>query len=251
MKKTEKIFYKDSFLSECDAVVTDIDTTKNSIICNRTIAFPEQGGQQGDSGYLVFNKNSVKFNDTQKGVGRVIYLDNFPTISVDTVIHHIVSPEFLNLFTIGMKLKIKIDINKRANLTINHSGIHLILMAIEKLYPEMIKNIKGAHITSQQSRLDFVKKRTFTEDDLKHITNFVNKIVQDDEPITVFPHSKEPEAWFWKCRNTVYPCGGTHLTSASYIGSPVVKRKGMGKKLERIIGIFPNSQLPLKMYHKE
>ena len=249
MKKTEKIFYKDPFLSQCDAIVTGIDTDKNAIITNQTVAFPEQGGQQGDSGYLIFNEHSIPFNDTQKGGGRMLYLDDFPIISVDTLIHHIIPPEYINLFSINMKLKVTIDIDKRAKLTVNHSGIHLVLMGIQHLYPEMIKHIKGAHITTDQARLDFVKKRTFKEDDLKEITEFINKLVKNDEPITVFPHPEEPEAWYWKSRNTIYPCGGTHLPSASYVGYPIVKRKGMGKKIERIIGLFPNSKLPLKMYH--
>jgi len=247
MKKTKKLFYQDPFLSECEAIITDVKN--NGIICNQTIAFPESGGQEGDTGSLIVEGHDVPFIDTQKGVGRIIYLDDFPTISVDNLICHVISEEHLKHFKVGMTIKIKINIDRRIKLTINHSGIHLVLMAIEKLYPEMSNNIKGAHIKYEHARLDFVKKRTFSQSDLEFIKNFVDDIIKRDESIMVYPHPKEPEALYWKCQDKIYPCGGTHITSASYIGPIKVKRKGMGKKLERVIASFPDGNLPLETYH--
>ena len=138
---------------------------------------------------------------------------------------------------------------RRAKITISHTGIHLVLMGIDRIRPGMSKHVKGCHIDTIHARLDFNVEEKFSALEIEEILDFVNKVVDKDESIYIFPHSNEPEAWYWKCMDVVYPCGGTHLPSTMYVGHISLKRRSMGKKLERIIAEYPNAYLPKDLYH--
>jgi alanyl-tRNA synthetase len=243
---TTKLYLKNPYIFACRAKI--IEVSPKGIVTDRTIAFPEGGGQEGDHGLL----GECRFTDTQKGIGRTIYLENFPVIQVNSPIYHVISQDALSLFRVGMDVNIKIDIERRAKLTVNHSGLHVVLMGIEKLRPGITLAIVGCSITPEYARIDFsIGENKFTQEDLNHIREYVNEIISSAEKIKVFPHSKEEEAWYWKCRDVIIPCGGTHLESAKYIGEVCIKRKNMGKNTERIIATFPNAQYCLAEYHEE
>lgn len=52
---TQKLYYEDMLKKECTATIIAIE--KNKIICDKTITFPEGGGQIGDRGYLIYDNN--------------------------------------------------------------------------------------------------------------------------------------------------------------------------------------------------
>ena len=253
---TDKLYYNDMFLSECEAVVVDLNEKGviQGIVFDRTVAFPEGGGQEGDKGIIVIgdsdsNKLEIPFNDTQKGYGRELNLDDFPNIEVEAPVYHLIDKDNLKHFEIGMKIHIMIDIERRAKITVNHTGIHLVLMAIEKMRPGISKSIRGAHIGTDDARLDFSVSERFSSAQLEEATQFVNEIVDSDETIQIFHHPDEPEAWYWKCLDEIYPCGGTHLPSSKFVGHTSLKRKNIGKNLDRIIATFPDAEIPLELYH--
>lgn len=249
---TAKLYYKDLFLSECDAVVVDV--SEKGIVSDRTVAFPEGGGQEGDKGTIIIGDTegetiSVSFIDAQKGLGRVLSLNDFPTIQVDAPVYHVVDAGNIKYFKNGMKIHIKIDIERRAKITVNHTGIHLALMGIERLRPGISKFIRGAHIGDDDARLDFYVNERFSSSELEEVMRFANEVIDRDEPIQIYHHPEEPEAWYWKCMNAIYPCGGTHLPSSRYVGHIILKRKNLGKNLDRITATYPNAKLPLDLYH--
>jgi alanyl-tRNA synthetase len=98
--------------------------------------------------------------------------------------------------------------------------------------------------------LDFSTNQRFSSSEIGELTRFVNEIVDRDEPVHIFHHQDEPEAWYWKCLNTIYPRGGTHRPSAKYVGPVILKRKNMGENLERIIAKYPNAHIPQELYHE-
>ena len=131
---TQKIYYQDPFLIKCKAKIVEI--RDNAVILDKTIAFPEGGGQEGDRGVFVLKDGSkIEFIDTQKSLGRSIYLDNFPVIQVDTnVLHYLKNEEDIERLKVEMEIEIKIDLQRRAILSAYHTATHLMLMAIEQWY---------------------------------------------------------------------------------------------------------------------
>ena len=231
---TQKIYYQDPFLTKCKAKIVEI--RDNAIILDKTIAFPEGGGQEGDIGVFVLEDGSkIEFIDTQKSLGRSIYLDNFPIIQVDTdVLHYLKNREDIDKLKVGMEIEVKIDVQRRAILSAYHTATHLMLMAIEQWYCGYESNVYGCHIQTDKSRLDFRTQEKFNQEFIKEAESYCNELIAKALPIKTYQHPKENEAWYWECDEVVYPCGGTHLTNTSQLKGIRLKRKNLGKNGQRV-----------------
>jgi alanyl-tRNA synthetase len=231
-KITNRYYYKEPYLSFLKAKIIDI--VDNKIILDKTIAFPEGGGQEGDRGVFIVNNKEIPFFDTKKGLGKMLYIDNFPTIQVNTPVYHFINNDNLKYFKVDQKVIMQIDTIRRAKLSISHSGIHLVLMCLEKIFPNYEKRIYGASIKEDGARLDFRTTEKFKPEQMLQIENDVNQLIQQQIPIKVYPHQDEAEAWYWQCQDYICACGGTHLDNTKYIGKVKIKRKNLGKNGQRV-----------------
>ncbi len=247
MMKTEKIYYNDSFLNSCQATVIDIQG--NKIVLDKTVAFPEGGGQIGDVGNIYLNEMKIPFYDTKKGVGRILSLQEFPNIQVDTPVYHFIDEDQLSNISIGDNAIVEINVLHRIRTTALHSALHLVLMAAKERRPDITNVIKGCKITTESARIDFFAKEKFLPDDIVWITNRVNELVSLEIPIQVYAHEKENEAWYWQCLDFICPCGGMHLTNTGQAGTLMVRRKNVGKTTERLIVVGENIKLAEYDYH--
>ena len=246
---TIKEYYKDGFLTKCKGKV--LEKTEVGVIFDRTVAFPEGGGQEGDCGTLINTATGekIEFLNTTKEGGRRLALTDFYAIKVDTnVIHHVIK-ESLDRINIGEEFEIHINVKRRANLTMYHTGIHIVLMALDVLRPNIKDSIYGCQISETHARLDFKVVKRFTLTELQEVTNITNELIKANKNIKLYSHEKEKEALYWSCDNYVIPCGGTHLPKTGYLGTPVIKRKNLGKLSERIIVTFADYTLPYDLYH--
>lgn len=243
---TQKEFYTNPYKSSTKAKILDI--IDNKIILDKTVAYPEGGGQEGDRGWLLVDGKEIKFFDTQKGLGRVIYLEDFPTIQVETPIFHFIDSKYLPNFKIGQEITVKIDTLRRSKLSISHSAIHLVLRYLEEMYPDYEKRIYGASIKEDSARLDFKTTEKFKPEQMQYIEDRVNEAVQKELEIFTFAHPKEKEAWYWRCEDYTIPCGGTHLDNTKYIGKIKVKRKNLGKNGQRVTCTIEDSDYFLDRY---
>ena len=241
-KVTQKVYYKEPYLSSLRAKVIDI--VENRIVLDKTVAYAEGGGQESDRGVLISKSGKeIAFFDVQKGPGRVIYLEDFPTIQVDTPIYHFINSEDVKYFDIGDEVTVKIDTLRRAKLSLSHSGIHFVLAAIEHYFPKFEEKIYGAKIKEDGARLDFRTTYKFSQEDIAKIEEFANKIISKNIDIDIYPHPKEPEAWFWATPYYSCPCGGTHIDNSRYLKSLKIKRKNLGRNGQRVIMSFEAESL--------
>lgn len=247
MLYTEKVYYSDMFLTECEATVLDI--IDNKIILDKTVAYPEGGGQISDCGHLCFDGNEIPFYEVKKGLGRSLHIDNFPSVNVDTVVYHFVDENDIALFNENNQVKVKIDVNRRLQTTIHHSALHLALMFACDLRPDLMKQIRGCNITTNYGRLDFYLTERFTADDLNYINKYMNEAIHLAIPIESYHHPDEKEAWYWKCKEFICPCGGTHVFNTQQLGNVIVKRKNIGKNMERLIVVSDCKGLSKEIYH--
>jgi alanyl-tRNA synthetase len=124
-------------------------------------------------------------------------------------------------------------------------------MGIEKLFPGMDKNIYGAKIKENDSRLDFRTNLKFSQDYIQKIENLANEIIKNNRDIVMFSHPKEPEARFWKLEWYICPCGGTHIENTKYIKNIKIKRKNLGKNAQRISITFEYKSLFQEKFYEK
>jgi alanyl-tRNA synthetase len=244
---TEKLYYSDSFLTSCTAKVVKVDGPK--IYLDKTVAYPEGGGQISDTGSLRVNGMVVPFNDVQKGLGKPFLSQDFPVINVNTPIYHVIEEADIIHFSLDSEVEVSIDVNRRIMTTVHHSAIHLALMFASKIRDSLTSRIRGCSITQESARLDFSLPERFTEADIKYISDSIKSIVDADGEIITYQHNQEPEAWFWKYSDFICPCGGTHVQRTGQIGNVNVRRRGIGKGQERLIVEVTNPNLSESNYH--
>ena len=111
---TELLFNNDAYLTQSEAVVTNVD--QNSIQLNRTIFYAESGGQPGDQGEIILGDQIYKVTDTQKG--------NSPNEII-----HLVDGD-IDQSIVGKECEIKIDWELRQSHMRMHTSCHILLSLI-------------------------------------------------------------------------------------------------------------------------
>lgn len=249
-RKTRRLYYEDMYLARTRATVVKID--ENFIELDATVAFPEGGGQEADCGVIQIEGNGfLRFVGAKKLFGRMVFLDDFPNINVEGVIRHIIHPDdvgLMNGIDIGDEVEVRIDIERRAQLSLSHTASHLLYIAVGKIRPDAIPGTVGCHIKTDSARFDFRIQQRFTADELIQIAEVANELVRLNLPVRLFPHSVELDARYWACKEHVIPCGGTHLEATGPVGNLIVRRKSLGAGKERLICEFPEADVHIDKY---
>lgn len=168
---TEKLFDRDSYITDFACKVTDLYTKGDTLYIetDRTAFFPEGGGQTSDIGRL--------------GTANVENVQN-----IDGRIYHFVenSEENVKFFTIGKEITGEICWKKRFSDMQQHSGEHIFSGIVHSLYG--YDNV-GFHLGSEVVTLDF--NGILTKEDICKVELLVNKAVWDNLEVKVFFPSDE------------------------------------------------------------
>lgn len=162
---TEKIYYKDSYISEFSARVLSVSSVDDrfEVVLDKTAFFPEEGGQSSDVGYI--------------GSSRVVYV-----YEKNGVIYHIVdnAPEQDEVFC-------RIDFLDRFDKMQQHTAEHILSGVIHKLYG--YDNV-GFHLGDDVVTFDI--DHPLTREQLDEIENLANEAVFKNIKIkTYFPTADE------------------------------------------------------------
>ena len=132
---TEELFRDDATLLECSARVTAIDGA--SVQLDRTVFYPQGGGQAGDAGMLVLaDGRELVVTDTRKGAlpGEIV---------------HVLAPDTdLAGVEVGTTVTARIDGERRRAHMRFHTATHLLCALVP--HP-----VDGCSITQRHARLDF------------------------------------------------------------------------------------------------
>lgn len=155
---TEAIYSLDSYAKEFDAVVLSCEPEEGNkqgyrIILDRTAFFPEQGGQDSDTGILKTDDKEVHVYHT--------------SIKNDVITHHSDEP-----LSAGSKVFGAIDWDKRYERMQQHSGEHLVSGFIHRTYG--YDNV-GFHLGDNEVTLDF--NGHFTDEMLETVEIEVNRLI--------------------------------------------------------------------------
>lgn len=232
---TIKLYNDNVYLSECAATVTDV--TEKGVILDRTIFFPEGGGQSSDIGTLINSSDETTYPVTHASE------------SGDTIIHEISNHNL----QVGDKVICRINWPHRFDNMQRHCGEHLLSGAMYKLFGGVNRGFHmGEHFMTADINLE--KDPSFTEvtwEMAMEAEELVNSHIWQDLPVKAEEFSTGEEAAKMPLRKELavdedvrvvtignddviadcVACCGTHPTSTAQIGLlkiyKVEKNKGM------------------------
>ncbi|MGI9309944.1 MAG: alanyl-tRNA editing protein [bacterium] len=234
---TIELFRDDGYLKSCDATVTAIEG--DALCVDRTVFYPEGGGQPGDSGKLTRADGAeLRIADTRKSPQSGAHLHIVEGVEGDAM------PE------VGERVTMEIDWARRHRLMRMHSCMHMLCAAIPA-------PVTGGSIGDGSARLDF---HLPDPPDKRILEDALNRLIAADHPMhlrwisdeemaqqpeLVRTMSVKPPGGTGRVRLVEFagadlqPCGGTHVASSAEIGAVRVRSiKSKGKQNRRITIAF-------------
>jgi misacylated tRNA(Ala) deacylase len=232
---TAELFREDGYLRSCEATVIEID--ENKVVVDKTVFYPEGGGQPGDIGVLIrANGQKVAVEDTYKQ-------------SESGLHYHVTDPQ-ASLPNLGDRVTLEIDWSRRYRLMRMHSCMHMLCAVIPA-------PVTGGSIREERGRLDFdlpdpinkaqvtIKLQQLIEADHPMHLSWITDEELMCQPDLVRTMSVKPPIGSGRVRLVHFdgvdlqPCGGTHVASSAEIGEVRVRKvEKKGKRNRRIIVEF-------------
>jgi misacylated tRNA(Ala) deacylase len=229
---TELLFRDDAYLASAHARV--IAVHERGIELDRTIFYPQGGGQQGDAGALLRASGE-----------RVVIADARKGDSADSVVH--VPAQGASLPQPGESVMLEIDWPRRYALMRLHTALHVMSCVV-------VAPVTGGNIAPDKARLDFDIDMSLL--DAKRIEEATNALLArgiatetvwitdeelDQRPELVKTMSVQPPRGTGRVRLLripgidLQPCGGTHVRNIAEIGGiRVLKIRSEGKRNKRV-----------------
>ena len=151
LPKTEKEYY--NLKTEIDAQVLKINN--NLVILNKTVFYPEGGGQESDTGTI----NNIYVKNVQMVDGVIIHeLDEIPK------------------FKLNEKVSCVVDKERRIRLMAHHTATHLISHACRKVLGKHAWQ-EGSLKTYSKAHIDISHYKKITDEEIKEIETVVNNYI--------------------------------------------------------------------------
>ncbi len=243
-KATEFVGYD---ISECQCNVLKVlkEDENVYIALDKTPFYAESGGQCADTG-AVFGENcDIKIEDVKK-------------LSNGTFVHigKIISGNIEN----SPAVTAKIDMNRRKKIANNHSAVHLLQSALQKVYGKNLHQA-GSKVEENKLRFDFNYDNTLSEEEIFEIEKIVNGYIRDNlarnveikklsdaisDGATALFENKYGDnvrvVSFGEVSKEL--CGGTHTDRTGNIGLfCVLSAEGIGKGIKRITAVTGDEAL--------
>lgn len=232
---TELLFYKNSYQRTFRGKVLRVVDGKY-VVLDKTLFYPESGGQPADHGVLKTKLSKVKVVDVQK-VGNII---------VHTVEG---KPPTVEEEVVG-----EIDWDRRLSLMRNHAATHIITGTVRRVLGEHAWQA-GAQKGVERSRLDISHWRRLTPEQIEKIESLANTVVMDNVPVTatwMLREEAEKRYGFRLYQGGVVPgreirvvtvgdwdveaCGGIYCKTTGEIGLiKIIRTERVQDGIERIV----------------
>ncbi|MGL5001402.1 MAG: alanyl-tRNA editing protein [Casimicrobium sp.] len=245
------MFRDDAYMRVCDARVLDVrvhtlpdGSNASTLVLDRTICYPEGGGQPGDRATLLFANRSTSVVDSRKskveGEGDVVL--------------HVLEADAMAP-NVGDAVTVDLDWERRYLHMRYHTMLHLVCAALPGVYAT------GNAIDTTKARIDFDLSNETTPFDRDATEARINELIRgnhavetvwftdeelDARPELVRTMSVAPPCGVGRLRVLkigenidLQPCGGTHVKNTSEIGVvKILKVENKGKQNRRIVFQF-------------
>ena len=153
---TIELFRNDAYLKSYSSQIVKI--MPDGFVLDKTIFYPEGGGQLGDTGTIICDGKKIEILGTR-------YIDN-------QLVHLTDKP---NELIINQDIEIQLDWDKRYS----HMQVHTCLHLLCSIVPAPVT---GGSIGDRRGRLDFDLE---TKPDKEEILNKLNQLINDDHSIHI------------------------------------------------------------------
>ena len=228
---TKLAYLDDTYLIEDGAALVRIDADERGafLVLDRTILYPQGGGQPSDTGAIILGSDKLAINSVKK---------------IDGEVRHYFNDHFYGAAESGANAMIKVDVEKRILHARYHTAGHLLSNIVESLsepgslvafkgfqYPE------GAYVEfDNQSGID-------VEIHIDSINQKISLSIGDDLNILanyrsserIEGHVNEESSRLVQIGNyPPIPCGGTHVSKLSELKNVAVTKAKTKKNITRI-----------------
>jgi misacylated tRNA(Ala) deacylase len=230
---TEELFREDAYLRECAARV--LAATEAGVVLDRTVFYPQGGGQPGDTGVLrLADGGTVPVLGTRKGE------------EPGTVLHLVAEAGGLRP---GAEVTAEIDWARRYRLMRTHSLLHLLCRAVDA-------PVTGGQVEEGRGRLDFdlpeagldkdaltARLEGWIAEDRPIRASWVEEAELDARPELVRTMAVKPPRGQGRVRLVeiegvdLQACGGTHVGTTGEIGRVAVTRVEKKGRINRRVAV--------------
>jgi len=216
---TERLYYRDSYLTDFDANVTDRAEDGRLVYLDRTAFYPTSGGQPHD-------------------IGRLADIDVVDVVDEgDRIAHRLTAP------LPDVRVAGRIDWPRRFDHMQQHTGQHLLSAVLAELYRFATISV---HFGADTSTLD-LDTAAITPDQVRAAERRVNAVVTENRPVTVAFEDAATAAGLRKPSDREGPvrivtigdldrsaCGGTHVRATGEIGPILIGKVERVRKSVRL-----------------
>lgn len=235
-------YEKASLTARVEALILDGERIEKAsgdfevdIILDRTPFYAESGGQIGDTGSITSRSAKVTVLDTFYGApGLVVHRGKLE-----------------GMISVGDEVQAIIDINRRMNISRNHTATHILHWALREVLGAHVRQA-GSLVEPDRLRFDFTHFKPLSDGELELVENLANGKVLEDRPVCAFNTSREEamrsgaialfgEKYAEEVRVVEIEdfsrelCGGVHVERTGQIGLiKIVSESSIGAGLRRI-----------------
>jgi len=216
--QTQLLYYDNHYAKEFKAKVVwkKVNDMTTEVILDKTVFYPEGGGQPGDIGTLATEHQVIKVIEVKKQ---------------DSALIHVLDQDI----ALGQEVIGRLDWDHRYTLMKHHTGTHVVNGALRKVLGEHIWQA-GSQLGLSEARFDFSHYKNITENQLKTIERYANEFIQQQiavEKRILERNDAERKYGFRLYQGGVPPgniirtinipgidveaCGGTHLNNIKEI----------------------------------
>lgn len=194
------------------------------IVLNLTPFYPEGGGQVGDKGKLISEKESLEILDTKKEHGLIIHFsDKLPQ-------------------DVSLSFQAVVNEKSREKTSLNHSATHLLHQALREVLGTHVEQ-KGSLVNDQYLRFDFSHFSKLSSEEIEEIEKLVNQRIRANFSLEEFRQIPIDEAKNMgamalfgekygdtvraiKFGESIELCGGIHVPATGNIGIFTIVSEG-------------------------
>ncbi|MDR2459449.1 MAG: alanine--tRNA ligase [Deltaproteobacteria bacterium] len=216
--------------------------TPLTLIFASTPFYAASGGQETDTGQIVFPQGTFKVTQVTKAPGTGVFLHQ---------------GEILEGTITKERAKLQVDIDRRQKTANNHSATHLLHKALRKVLGDHVRQA-GSSVTEDRLRFDFTHFSPVTPDETLQIEDLVNADIRSDfevqttvmdideavrsGAVALFEERYGEKVRVVSMGDSRELCGGTHTSRTGKIGLFIVLSEGSVssgvRRLECLTGAF-------------